>query len=152
MSTRIARLMVLACAMWAWAAEPAAAQVAEIAGRVKVASGPVFVVRAGAELPVGIGEPVYETDVLRTGADGRLGLTLKDETRVSLGPSSELRVDAFRFAPGESPLSIVLTFVRGVAGYVSGRIAKMSPDAVRLKTPAAIIGVRGTTLAIRVAS
>ena len=138
--------------MWTSTVGSAAAQPGEIAGRVKVASGPVFVIRAGADLPVAVGEPVYETDVLKTGAEGRLGLTLKDETRVSLGPSSELRIDAFRFAPGESPLSIVLTFVRGVAGYVSGRIAKMAPDAVRLKTPAAIIGVRGTTLAIRVAS
>jgi hypothetical protein len=144
--------MVLACAMWAATLGPAAAQSGEIAGRVKMASGPVFVIRAGAELPVAAGEPVYETDVLKTGADGRLGLMLKDETRVSLGPASEMRIDAFRFAPGESPLSIVLTFVRGVAGYVSGRVAKIAPDAVRLKTPAAIIGVRGTTLAIRVAS
>ena len=43
-----------------------------------------------------------------------------------------------------------LKFVRGVTTYVSGRIAKLSPDAVRLETPAAIVGVRGTTLAIRV--
>jgi hypothetical protein len=150
MPRRIALVTVLACAMWASIIGPAAAQ--EIAGRVKVASGPVFVIRAGAELPIAPGEPLYETDVLKTGAEGRLGLTLKDETRVSLGPSSEVRIDAFRYAPGESPLSIVLTFVRGVAGYVSGRIAKIAPDAVRLKTPAAIIGVRGTTLAIRVAS
>jgi len=40
--------------------------------------------------------------------------------------------------------------VRGAAAYVSGRIAKLSPDAVRLETPQAIVGVRGTTLAIRV--
>jgi hypothetical protein len=44
----------------------------------------------------------------------------------------------------------VLKFVRGVAVYVSGRIAKLAPDSIRLESPAAIIGVRGTTLAIRV--
>lgn len=150
MARRIRPIVVLACAIWTCTVARAAAQ--EIAGRVKVASGSVSVIRAGAELPVAPGVPLYETDVLKTGVDGRLGLTLKDETRVSLGPSSELRIDAFRYAPGESPLSIVLTFVRGVAGYVSGRIAKIAPDAVRLNTPAAIIGVRGTTLAIRVPS
>jgi hypothetical protein len=37
-----------------------------------------------------------------------------------------------------------------MAAYVSGRIAKLSPDAVRLETPGAIVGVRGTTLALAV--
>jgi hypothetical protein len=44
----------------------------------------------------------------------------------------------------------VLKVVRGVVAYVSGRIAKLSPDAVRLETPSAIIGVRGTRLVIEV--
>ena len=39
----------------------------------------------------------------------------------------------------------MLKVVRGVAAYVSGRIAKLAPDAIRLETPAAIVGVRGTT-------
>jgi hypothetical protein len=46
----------------------------------------------------------------------------------------------------------VLNFVKGVAAYVSGRMAKLAPDAVRLETPAAIVGVRGTTVAIKVGS
>jgi histidinol dehydrogenase len=44
----------------------------------------------------------------------------------------------------------VLKFVRGVGAYVSGGIAKLAPDSIRLETPAAIVGVRGTTVAIRV--
>jgi len=44
----------------------------------------------------------------------------------------------------------VLKVVRGVAAYVSGQIAKLSPDSVHLETPAAIVGVRGTTLVMRV--
>jgi len=42
--------------------------------------------------------------------------------------------------------------MRGVAVYASGQIAKLSPDAVRLETPAAIVGVRGTTVGLRVAA
>jgi hypothetical protein len=44
----------------------------------------------------------------------------------------------------------VLNVVRGVVAYVSGRIAKLSPDSIRLETPAAVVGVRGTTLALRI--
>lgn len=119
------------------------------AGRVKVASGTAFIVRNGAQVPAKAGDAVFESDVLRTGSDGRLGVTLKDDTRVSLGPTSEVRVDKFTYAPAEGNLALALKVVRGVAAYVSGRIAKLSPDAVHLETPAAIVGVRGTTLAIR---
>jgi hypothetical protein len=120
------------------------------AGRIKIASGSVFIVRAGATIPAQAGQAVFEADTLRTGADGRLGLTLKDDTRLSLGPSSEIRLDRFAYAPAEGQLGFVLRVVRGVAAYVSGRIAKLSPDSVHLETPAAIVGVRGTTLAQRV--
>lgn len=125
------------------------AQQPNAAGRVKVASGTAFIVRSGAQVPAKAGDAIFESDVLRTGSDGRLGVTLKDDTRVSLGPTSEVRVDKFTYAPAEGNLALALKVVRGVAAYVSGRIAKLSPDAVHLETPAAIVGVRGTTLAIR---
>jgi hypothetical protein len=132
------------------AAAPAFAQEPVPAGRIKIASGSAFIVRAGAETPARPGDAVYEADTLRTGADGRLGVTMKDDTRISLGPASEIRLERFAYAPAANRMAFVLKVVRGVAAYVSGRIAKMSPDSIRLETPAAIVGVRGTTLAIRV--
>ncbi len=135
---------VFAAATPVWAQQPVPA------GRIKVASGSAYIVRASGQIAAQTGAEVYEADVLRTGADGRIGVTLKDDTRVSLGPTSEVRLDKFVYAPAEGSLALALRFVRGVSAYVSGRIAKLSPDAVRLETPAAIVGVRGTTLAIRV--
>ena len=132
------------------AAASAHAQTAAGAGRVKVASGAAFVVRNGLAIPATPGQPVLEADVLRTGADGRLGVTLTDDTRVSLGPASEVRLDRFSYASADGGPALVLKFVRGVAAYVSGRIAKLSPDSIRLETPSAIVGVRGTTVAVRV--
>jgi hypothetical protein len=131
-------------------ASPVLAQEGSGAGRVKVASGAAFVVRDGRAIPATPGQVVLEADVLRTGSDGRLGVTLNDDTRVSLGPASEVRVDRFTYGAADGGMAVALRFVRGVAAYVSGRIAKLSPDSVRLETPAAIVGVRGTTLAIRV--
>ena len=120
------------------------------AGRIKVSTGSAFILRGGALVPAQAGQVIFEADSLRTGADGRLGVTLKDDTRISLGPSSEVRVDRFVYAPAEAQVGLVLKVVRGVMAYVSGRIAKLSPDAIRLETPAAVVGVRGTSLAIRV--
>lgn len=120
------------------------------AGRVKIASGSVFIVRPDGAAPARVGDLVYEADTLRTGRDGHLGITLKDDTRLSLAPGSEVRLDRFVYAPAEGRLGFVLDVVRGIVAFVSGRIAKLAPDAVRLKTPSAIVGVRGTTLILRV--
>jgi hypothetical protein len=120
------------------------------AGRIKIASGEAFIVRAGGDVRAQAGLDVFEADSLRTGADGRLGITMKDDTRVSLGPGSEVRLDRFVYAPSDGLFGFVLQVVRGVVAYVSGRIAKLSPDSIRLETPAAVVGVRGTALAIRV--
>lgn len=147
----ITRRILLGALILAATAVSAAAQPSQTAaGRIKIASGSAFIVRAGMNLPAQAGQLVFEADALRTGADGRLGVTLKDDTRVSIGPSSELRVDQFLYAPAEGRLGLVLNVVRGVVAYVSGRIAKLSPDSIRLETPAAVVGVRGTTLALRV--
>ena len=96
------------------------------------------------------GQAIFSSDTLRTGVDGNLGVTFKDATRLSLGPASEVKVEKFAYAPQAGGVAMVIRFVRGVTAYVSGRIAKLAPDAVRLETPAAIVGVRGTTLVIRV--
>jgi hypothetical protein len=131
----------------AWSQTPAAA-----AGRIKISSGQASIVREGKEVPAKAGELVYQADVLKTGADGRLGVTLRDESQISLGPTSEVRVDRFVYAPAEGNLGMALRIARGIVAYVSGRIAKLAPDAVRLETPAAIVGVRGTRLVIQAGS
>ena len=131
------------------AAAPAYAQQPTAAGRVKVVTGQAFIVRAHDVIAAQPGQLVYESDSLRTGAEGTIGVTLKDDTRVSLGPASEVRVDRFSYGSADGSLALALKVVRGVTAYVSGRIAKLAPDSVRLETPSAIVGVRGTSLLIR---
>ena len=138
--------LVIVCAL----AAPVAAQDRPVAGRIKVSTGSAFILRDGVQIPAQVGQIVFEADGLRTGGDGKIGVTLSDDTRLSLGPDSELKLERFMFTPADSRFGLVLKFVRGAATYVSGRIAKLAPDSIRLETPAAIIGVRGTTLAIRV--
>ena len=132
------------------AAAPALAQQPSPAGHVKIAAGSAVIVRGNATVPARPGQAVFASDTLRTGDDGTVGITLRDDTRLSLGPSSEVRLERYVYEPGEGGFGMVLKFVRGVAAYVSGRIAKLAPDSIRLETPAAIVGVRGTTVAIRV--
>ena len=148
--SRIIRLWVVVGLCIAAAEAPALAQQPSPAGRIKVVSGEAVLVRAGAAMPAQSGVTVYASDSLRTGNDGRVGITLADDTLVSIGPRSEVRLDSFQYEPTQGQLGLVLQFIRGTAAYVSGRIAKLAPDAVRLETPAAIVGVRGTTVAVQV--
>ena len=147
--TRLFRCSVAVLALMLVSAVPARAQQSP-AGRVKTVSGSAFIVRGGAVLPAQPGQVVFQADAVRTGADGTIGVTLKDDTRLALGPGSEVRLERFAYAPGTTGLGMVLKFVRGVTAYVSGRMAKLAPDSIRLETPSAIVGVRGTNLVIRV--
>jgi hypothetical protein len=139
-------VLALLCA----AASPAMAQEPSAAGRIKVVNGSAVILRGTDTIPAKAGELVYAADGIRTGDAGSVGITLKDDTRLSLGPNSEVRLERYVYAPGSGGLGMVLKFVRGMAAYVSGRIARLAPDSIRLETPAAIVGVRGTSLAIRV--
>src|SRR5262245_2752357 len=105
----IGALLVMAMAVPAFAQEPSPV------GRVKIASGAAFVVRGGQELPAKEGDALFESDSLKTGADGRVGIMLRDDTRVSLGPDAELKLDKFVYAPAESQFGVVLKLVKGVA-------------------------------------
>jgi hypothetical protein len=140
--------MVLATATPVLCQQPG--QQPSAAGRIKVVSGSAFIVRQSGLVPAQAGQVIFQADGLRTGVDGRIGVTLKDDTRLSIGPSSEVRLERFVYAPADGAFGLVVKMVRGVTAYVSGRIAKLAPDSIRLETPAAIVGVRGTSLAIRV--
>lgn len=119
------------------------------AGRVKVATGAAAIVRGEATLTVTAGIEVFESDVLRTGPDGRLAVMLADESRLSLGPNSELALSRFVYAPQAQQLGLAVRLARGMCSYVSGLIARLAPESVRLQTPTSVIGVRGTHVLIK---
>lgn len=137
------------CGLWLLAASGLDAQ-APGAGRIKVVVGTCSIVRSGQTTPAVVGALVHEADVLRTGADGQMAIMLKDESRVSMGPNAELTLRRFLYDPSEGQLGLVLRLARGALSYVSGRIAKLMPDAVRLETPTSVIGVRGTHALVKV--
>jgi hypothetical protein len=146
LSRSVGALAIVMCA----SVTPVKAQQPAAAGYVKTVSGSAFIVRQDTTIAAKAGAPIFATDGLRTGPDGAVGVTLKDDTRLSLGPASEVRIDRYVYAPGQGGFGMVLKFLRGAAVYVSGRMAKLAPDSIRLEAPSAIVGVRGTTIAVRV--
>lgn len=135
-----------AVALWAGltaSAVPVLAQDAVI-GYVKTAQDEASLVVDGKPVKAQPGMPVQIGNVLKTGKQGSLGVTFRDNTMMSIGPDTELVVDEYLYAPGKGELKLVATMVKGTLQYISGVIARLRPEAVTVKTPVGIIGVRGT--------
>ena len=130
---------------------PLAAGAADDVGRVKVAKGSVVIERGGARLPATVGLRLQQGDVIATGRDGSAGVTFNDDTLLSIGPDSVLSVDRFAFDSTTHAGRFDTSLRQGTLSAVSGKIAKQSPDAMKVRTPSTILGVRGTEFVVRVA-
>jgi len=128
----------------------AAAALANDVGQVKVTKGVVHVERDGARIPAVVGMPVREADKLVTGADGTVGVTFADNSLLSVGPNSTLAVDKFSFNPSTHEGQFDASLQRGTLAVISGKMVKQSPDAMHVRTPSAIMGVRGTEFIVKV--
>lgn len=118
-------------------------------GVVKVSKGTAGIERAGQRLPAPVGTKVREGDVVTTGADGAIGITFGDNSLMSLGPDSRLTIERFAFDPTTHRGAFETSLGKGTLSGVSGKIAKQSPDAMKVRTPAALLGVRGTEFLVR---
>lgn len=122
----------------------------EIIGVVQTASGPCSLIRSEHPMAVQAGLKLQGNDILETGADGNLGIVLRDDTLLSIGPNSRFVLDRFVFSPAEDQLGMAARLSRGTLMVVSGQIARMAPESVRIETPMALLGIRGTRFAVKV--
>ena len=122
----------------------------ETIGYVRKVERPAFVVRHGSRKPADIGHSVFMDDLLTTGDTGAMGITFKDNTMISIGPDTEFVVDEFVYQPRKNALSFGSKMMRGTLHFVSGTIAKLSPESVSVKTPVGTIGIRGTRFLIKI--
>jgi hypothetical protein len=135
--------VLLLCAVPLFAAD-------EIIGSIKNAAGEAAVVRAGQMIPARAGLRLLAADTLETGRDGSLGVVLRDDAILSLGPSTRVALERFTYAPAEQRLGFVARIARGTIAYLSGIIGRLAPETVRFETPVGTLGIRGTHVAIRI--
>ena len=139
-------LMSLAAVLFS----PIAGAQSSLVGFVKTVQIEATVVVDGNATRAQPGMPLRTGFVVKTGSEGSLGVTLQDNTLLSFGPNTEFVIDEYLYAPGKGDLKLWATLTRGTMQYVSGIIAKLKPESVQVKTPAGIIGVRGTRFLVRV--
>lgn len=91
-------------------------------------------------------EDIFRDQWIKVGADGAAELRFLDQSRLTVGPKTEIVLDKFVYDPDANTNSGTVELVRGVMRFTS---ASLDRD-VKFKTPSAVIGIRGTTVDIRV--
>jgi hypothetical protein len=119
-------------------------------GSIKTLEGTVEVMRQGSAVYPVAGTRLFVRDTINTGHDGSVGIILRDDTIFSLGPDSALDMKEFRFDPHKKDFSLVCRMLRGTFIFISGVIAKLSPESIKIETPDGTVAIRGTRLAIQI--
>ena len=119
-------------------------------GQVKVAKGSVQVERAGQKQAATVGMGIQTSDVVLTGADGSAGITFTDNSLVSVGPNSVFSIDKYSFDTTTHAGEFEGSLKKGKLAAVSGKMVKQSPKSMKIRTPSAVMGVRGTEFVIQV--
>lgn len=137
---------LIAALFVALAASSAFAQ--DYAGVVKTTRGAASVERAGAQIALAPGTRVNQGDRVVTGKDGYVGITMRDDTLLTLGPGGLLAIDSYGFDPKTHDGNFLVSLTKGVLSVVTGLIARSSPDNFAVKTRISTMGVRGTEFVV----
>src|SRR5210317_826404 len=133
-------ILLLGLVLIAMLSSPAYSKVGEI-GQIK---GSGVLEREGKIVIDGnVGVNVKSMDEAVT-ANGTMRIDFVDETRVELTQQSRLVIDEFVYDPANDVGSLSMKASLGTVRYASGQIAKKYKQNVKIRTPSATIGVRGT--------
>ncbi len=98
---------------------------------------------------IALKDQVYQNEKISTGSASATEITFKDETKLTIGPDSDVTLDNFVYKPGPVSGSLIMTVSKGVMRFTTGKLSKTS---YLIKTPTATIGIRGTIFTVYVAA
>lgn len=87
------------------------------------------------------GEKLIYNQKVRTSRNSGATLEFKDKTRMTMGERAEMLLDDLVYNPGSKNLNGVVQLTRGVLRFASAKSTQVN---LRVRTPAATIGIRGT--------
>ena len=116
----------------------------------KNVAGSMKVVRQDVAIDAVPGTVLFASDKVVSGVNSTAGIVFKDGTLVTVGPSSEVQIRDYAFETKDSKYAFDLYLAKGSAIYSSGKIGKLSPESVKVNTPTATVGVRGTRFIVTV--
>jgi hypothetical protein len=147
---RATRHVVILLAAMSVLAQGVPAAALETIGTVRSSSGTATVTRGGHVLQASAGTKLLAGDTLTTGSGASMGVILRDNSTLSLGPKNRIVIETFLFSPYEGKFGMLARITRGTMAYLSGLIGKLAPGSARFETPMTTIGIRGTRFAVNV--
>ncbi len=115
---------------------------------VKTVEGKLEILRDGSSSAAASGDQLFVSDQLRSAVGATAGIVFKDGTLLTVGPSTDIKLRDYAYEPKESKYAFSLYLDKGSAIYSSGQIGKLAPQAVKVDSPTASVGVRGTRFII----
>jgi hypothetical protein len=127
------------------AAAPSPAQPAtdEPIGNVATLTGAATVTRNNAATPLKLKDDIFQNDVLQTAANSTLGVTFNDATTFNLTANARIAVDSYVYEDGGKQNGALFDIANGTVAFVAAAVAKTGD--MRISTPSATLGIRGTT-------
>lgn len=119
-------------------------------GSIKNVEGGAWIMRGEKKIPAEAGLRLVIGDVMKTDRNGAMGVILHDDTIISMGPRSEMVLSEFIFKPEVGNFALFVNFIKGTFTYLSGAMAKLSPESVKIETPVGMVAVRGTHFLVKV--
>src|SRR5215469_1869522 len=86
------------------------------------------------------GSGVHANETVRTGSSGQAGLQFNDQSNLTVGHSSQVRLDKFVYDPNKGTGSTVIEATRGTFRFSTG---SQNKGEVKIKTPYGTLGTRG---------
>ncbi|GFK93698.1 hypothetical protein NNJEOMEG_01532 [Fundidesulfovibrio magnetotacticus] len=104
--------------------------------------------RQGEEAPrkLAKGAPFFAQDVVTTPTAGdKLRLAFADGSSLDVGPESQVALKDFAYDEADKDKSKqVIAMGKGMFRYVTGKVVAQNPDNLKIQSPLAVVGIRGT--------
>jgi len=120
------------------------------AALVKSVTGVVKITRQQNTFDATGGTTLQVSDHIVTAPGASAAIVFRDGTLLTLGSGADILVRDYVFAPKDNKFAFSLYLAKGSAIYESGKIGKLSPQSVKIETPKATVGVRGTRFLVEV--
>ncbi|MGA9342512.1 MAG: FecR family protein [Rhodanobacteraceae bacterium] len=118
------------------------------AALVKNVNGDVKVTRQHDTFEAASGTTLRVSDRVVTAHGASAAIVFRDGTLLTLGSGADILVRDYVFEPKNDKFAFEVYLAKGSAIYESGKIGKLSPQSVKVETPKATVGVRGTRFLI----
>ena len=112
-------------------------------GKIEKVVGDVTVVRNGVSVALNVGDAVYKSDVIQTGANSSVGIGFPDGTALQLVANTRMALNDYSFDPNGTSNTALFSLVEGTFAFVAGKVAHTGD--MKIATPVATMGIRGTT-------